>query len=390
MAAGTTVLTRDSAGPDLLARLRTLWPPVLGWLTGIAFVATRFGLMSGRLPIVHDFNRRDSGQYLSIASRGYWTRTVHCVAGGHRHPTLCGNVTWFPGYPAVVRALSEALRIGLPVAAVAVSWTAWLVLLIRIWRLCAGAGPARQWLCLGVAVFFPGQVYFATMFPLSLAVAAALICIEAAVEGRRPAAFLSGFVAGTAYFAMLLVAPALALVALVRRRTMAAMALGAAGLATGAAAVLLYARLSVGRWDAYFVTERETYGVGLNFSTGKFVRHLQPLWTSGATWKGRQISSQSALLLVLLAVALIGTALEWRRRRRLTTLDASLVIASVGMWMLPYVAGGDLSVYRAEGCAVLLVPLFRRLPRPVLLVLLLACVPVAWVMAGLFHRNVLG
>jgi hypothetical protein len=58
-------------------------------------------------------------------------------------------------------------------------------------------------------------------------------------------------------------------------------------------------------------------------------------------------------------------------------------------WLIPYVGGGKLSVYRDEAMMIVLVPLLRRLPAWVLAGPLLAAVWVADMMAPLFFGTVL-
>ncbi|MDX6205703.1 MAG: hypothetical protein QOF39_1760 [Frankiales bacterium] len=357
-------------------------------MVGGSFLAVRFAIAAGRMPILDDFSRSDSGQYLSIARRGYWSRTVHCHSYVHQVSHLCGNIGWFPGYPALIRAVGTVTTGSFLVAALVVSWLGWLQLLRMIWVLSDGQGNLSRWLCLLVAAFFPGQVFFGTMFPMSLALGTSLLCIDAAVrQNRRGLATFAGFVAGTSYLAMTVTAPALLLALLLPegRRHRGSVVLAAGSVLAGLGAVLLYAQLSLRRWDAYFVSAQQQYGVGFNSPYTLIVRHMSPLWKPGASAVRLTTVQQSVLLILLLIVSLSLTAHAWARERRLPAIDLVLTSAACGMWLLPYLAGGGLSVWRSEACTIVLVPLLRRAPRWLLVLLLVGCVVVAWKMGGWFY-----
>jgi hypothetical protein len=61
----------------------------------------------------------------------------------------------------------------------------------------------------------------------------------------------------------------------------------------------------------------------------------------------------------------------------------------VAGWLIPYIAGGHLSVYRDEAMMFVVVPLLRHLPPWSLVLPLLAATWVAAGMAALFFSNVL-
>jgi hypothetical protein len=62
---------------------------------------------------------------------------------------------------------------------------------------------------------------------------------------------------------------------------------------------------------------------------------------------------------------------------------------AVGVWLVPYIAGGQASTYRSEALVVVCVPLLRRLPPWLLVVPLGAAVWVAWNMAPYFFNGLL-
>jgi hypothetical protein len=56
-------------------------------------------------------------------------------------------------------------------------------------------------------------------------------------------------------------------------------------------------------------------------------------------------------------------------------------------WLIPYVGGGDLSIYRSEACLIVLVPLLRRVPWWLVAAAAIAAGLIANQMAPLFFAN---
>ncbi len=249
--------------------LALLGPPLIALLVGWTLIASRApkGWTSVFNPAT--FDHWDAGQYLKIAQHGYRAST-HCNLGPNVH--LCGNITWFPGYPGLIRLLA-ATHIGYLAAALAIAWSCWYLTLLMVWVLSRDktrGRTSRGIACLALAAAFPGQVYFAALFPISLVTFAVLLCVWLATRtsfaGRTATGvrtWVAGVVAGLAYPLAFAAAPALLLSAIVtrnRQRRMLMLA-GAASVLAGLGLVLVYAQLSVGKWNAYFISEREEYGV---------------------------------------------------------------------------------------------------------------------------------
>jgi hypothetical protein len=74
-------------------------------------------------------------------------------------------------------------------------------------------------------------------------------------------------------------------------------------------------------------------------------------------------------------------------QRRISTFDLTFLLMTLGVWVVPYVAGGSLSTYRSEAFVIVSVPLLRRLPAWLLVVPLGAAVWVAWQMAPYFFNG---
>jgi hypothetical protein len=331
-----------------------------------------------------------------------------------------------------MRGVSEVARLSLPVAGLAVAWLCWYLVLVLMWQLLrdARSAPAR-WVCLLIAAFIPGQVYFAALFPISLCIAGLLGCLYAALRGSgfrtAAAGFGAGMVAGASYLVPIVVCPALLAGALVARRRLR-MVLLAAGVAAGLGAVLLAMQLSVGIWDAYFISERK-YGVGVHSPLATLSDRLQPLWTPQPPRQQflRVTAMQTLLALCFAALATLVTLVRvalppkvpaasgtvvaapeaeqsgdpgdgspprrwWSRwwaavTARVPPFELTFLLATIGVWLVPYIAGGRVSTYRSEAFVVLSVPLLRRLPAWLLVVPLAAAVIVAWRMAPYFFSG---
>jgi hypothetical protein len=375
-----------------------LVPPLGALIAGWSLLASRApkGWTSALNP--KTFNHWDAGQYLSIAKHGYRAST-HCTIAPTVH--LCGNVTWFPGYPGLIRLLASA-HIGYLAAALAVAWICWYLTLLMVWVLsrdeATRAGTSRGVACLALAAVFPGQVYFAALFPISLVTFAVLLCIWLATrtsfasrKAHAVQAGAAGLVAGLAYPLAFAAALALFVSAVFARTRKArtAMLAGAGAIMAGFGLVLAYAQISVGKWNAYFISEREEYGVRTHNPLDLLVaRYHQLLHPGSSTW--RTITQQGALATLLVVVAIVVTIPALARARRAANLtDLALLGTACIAWLIPYVGGGQLSIYRSEACLIVLVPLLRRLPVWVIAAAACAAAVIAYNMAPLFFSKVL-
>jgi hypothetical protein len=430
----------------------TCFPPLVALLSGWSLLAYRSGKRGEELFLPSTWARWDSWQYLSIARGGYTVKLCpkgYVSADPSRADYLCGNAGWFPGYPIITRWLSELADVSVPVGGLVVAWSCWYLVLLLMWRLVADARslPSR-WACLLIAAFFPAQVYFAALFPISLCIAGMLGCLYAVLRASRfksvAAASLFGFVAAYSYIIAIALAPALlvtACLAMRGRRRLRAL-IPAVGIVAGFGAVLLTMRHAVGIWNAYFLTA-EKYRVGINSPLDTLRNRLRPLWTPQPPRLEflDTIAAQALLVLcfVLLAVAATlgravrrpatapaeltgpvgseapaapGDPADWegvaggqvepptgrpsRYARwcpaftaRVSAFDLSFLLAAVGAWLVPYIAGGQASTYRSEAFVILTVPLLRRLPSWLLAVPLAAAVLIAWHMAPRFFSGAL-
>ncbi|HST67962.1 MAG TPA: hypothetical protein VLM05_22520, partial [Mycobacteriales bacterium] len=240
-------------------------------------------------------------------------------------------------------------------------------------------------------------------------------------------AALTGGYAAYSYITPIAAAPALLITAVLaaRRGRRIQAALGGLGIVAGFALTLLTFQLTVGIWNAYFLSAAK-YGVGAHSPIDTIGDRLEPLWETQPA--GREFLSvtaaQTMLTLVLVGLVLLltlGRAVFRRRAvpppvpvvvpdpdrggatrvarhrgpyerfqtsfaRRLPARDLAFLLAAGGVWLVPYIAGGQASTYRSEAYVVLVVPLLRRLPSWLLLPVLAAAVWVAWRMAPNFFN----
>jgi hypothetical protein len=212
-------------------------------------------------------------------------------------------------------------------------------------------------------------------------------CYWSARAPSRVLAAIAGVIAGSAYLPAVAIIPGLAVAAAVvkDRRARLAMCLAAGGIAAGVVAVFIYAQLTVGRWNAYFTTERIEYGVHPQDPLAKIAARFGRFLPLPASAYHRAVAEQALLVALLLVLALPGFAVC--ARAGLAAADTVLVIAAGVEWLIPYAGGGGLSVYRVEALMILLVPLLRRLPAWLLVAPLAASIWVAAAMAPLFFTH---
>jgi hypothetical protein len=405
---------------------RTWWLRPDAFLPPLVALVLGWGLDAWRHSWSHVFStatysRWDSGWYLIIANQGYSAGPCPAALVPPNAPFppshyLCGSVGWFPGYPTLFRGFSEITRLSLPVSGLVVSWVAWYFLLFFMWQLLDGArNPWTRWACLLLAAWFPSQIYFAAIFPMSTTIAAMLGSIFFAIVKRRPIpAAILGVIAGASYVSGIVLAPALLLASLVchKGKQRAAAIAGGLGAAGGLLSVALYAQAAVGKWNAYTLT-KEPYGQGVNDPLITLYRRLRPLWTP-QTAKMQFLNTTAAQTLVvsgLTLIILVATVAGMRTARggdaavvadgrwnralawissRITVLDLTLLLAVIGAALVPYLTGGPAttgSTARNETFVVLGVPLLRKLPVYVLVPIVAAAAFVAWRMAGYFYSG---
>ena len=417
-------------------------PPLAVMVLSFGFLKWRTGYSLHQMFLPSSWQRYDSGWYLYIAEHGF-TAVWHC--GGSSIPPhlppgnyLCGTVAWFPGYGMATRVLAWLPAISIGVAALIVAWGCLYLLLFVMWRLLADSvSLPTRWACLVAAAVGPGSVYFAAVFPISMCAGFMLAALYFAL--RSTARFAPVFALGCAavasysYITGIVMLPALAItaiVALAGRRRIVALS-GALGSAMGFGAVLLHQWLAVGIWDGYFIATSK-YGVGANNPLATLKKHISPAFHfGGSTPSSLHIEATQTLLTLLIVVGAAGlTVLFFARGSRLhvaratgegmgpgsagtngmavagaprywlggfsrwltdriDAFDLCFLMAAIGVWLVPYVAGGEESVYRPEAFIVLAIPLLQKAPWPLLVPLIVVELWVAAHMIPLFVNGTL-
>jgi hypothetical protein len=278
-------------------------------------------------------------------------------------------------------------------------------------------------MCLLIAAFFPGQIYYPAIFPISLTVAGILGCLYVALRTSKAAlawvGFVAGFVAGYSYITAIVVAPALLITSLVvpRGRRTLQLLIPALGAAAGFGAVLITMQHAVGLWNAYFLSAHK-YNVGAHQPIETLVNRMVGMWKyNPRNWRLTTTASQTAVtlfLVVLVTLVTIGSAVGGRHaamaspagtdaggeaarsmhrrfaeavQARISPFDLTFLATTIGIWLVPYIAGGAASTYRSEAFVIVSVPLLRRLPPWLLAVPLVAVVVVSWHMSPYFFNN---
>jgi hypothetical protein len=357
---------------------RTLVPPAAAFLLQRALLAA-VAWAHGFDPLAAaTWSRWDSTYYLQIASGGYLP-VEHCRPETH-YPAeaWCGNAAWFPGYSWLVAAVAHPLGLSPANTAVWISALAQLACLILVWVLL---DDARQWPALVLAAFFPGNVYMAAVFPVSLCALALLCCIWLIWSGMFKRAALAAAAAAACYPTGVLLAPVAGLWALLHRRWRAIWVV--AGALGGLAAVLLVMRFQTGAWDAFaLVQAKYAYGGNLLDSLGARLKPLvNPRYRDEKGFVTGLQTLLSAVMVLLLAVR------ELRRRWPERSSLAALCMGT--FWIAPLALGGRLSLYRSDALLLPAVLLFPAFPRKVQLAFVGAAFALSFPMASMFFRAVL-
>jgi Mannosyltransferase (PIG-V) len=143
-------------------------------------------------------DRWDAGWFERIAREGYDPNDA--------------SAAFFPGYPLTIRAITIALPVGEPGAALLVSNTAFLGSLIVLFALTSfefSVPMAKRTVLL--LAFFPASFFFLSPYSESLFLLASLLCFWWARRGRWGAAAAAGFLAAATRSVGVLLVPALLL-----------------------------------------------------------------------------------------------------------------------------------------------------------------------------------
>jgi hypothetical protein len=325
------------------------------------------------------YARWDSFNYISIATHGYYLEEEEGRVVG-------GNAAWFPGYPLLIRAFASRHLTPAKAGKIISSLFAF-GLLVVLWQLLRERKP--DGLTLLLAAFFPGFVYYHSVFPLSMVAALALLAVVLSARGSHFGAGCAGAAAAFSYPPGFLVGgPLLWGVlrdpGLTPHRRLLALVEGPVLVGLGLLAVFAYQARSVG-WTAFFRMRTAYFDNAPSNPFREFAENTKLVWAGEVAPEA--LPHLQTVLVALLVLASCGIA--WRYRSSLALVEQELLAIAVLFWAFPYFLGRGISPYRAEALVVGIVPLLGRLPGAGRSVLLVVFVSLGMGMCRLFFQSVL-
>jgi hypothetical protein len=284
---------------------------------------------------------------------------------GYDPALFCGNAAWLPGFPLLMRALGS-WGVAHDTAGAWIAGVCAVLTLLLIWNAFLDAELSlAAGLTLLLAAFFPGHVYQHAVFPVSLCTLFNVLALHAYKNKRFLWAGIAGFGSAFSYSSGVFLAAVFGLHLLFvdfRRplqQQMRQWLLTAGITALGLVAFFVLLQVETGTWRAYFMVQGK-YSYTPTFPWLAIAKHVGKMRLSGPHF----MSVQTVF------VAGLGTSLLWaalRPTRR--AVDGTLAIFLLIYWWIPLALGGSLSLYRAESMLLPAVTLARKLPIPVLVLL---------------------
>jgi hypothetical protein len=237
-----------------------------------------------------------------------------------------------------------------------------------------------------LCAFAPGTYYFLVIFPMSMTMCFMLVALWAQRQHDHVVTLLAGTLVGFTYPSGLWLTGALASALMIEhwrgRRPHPLEWLAVAGPAIGFGLVLVDHQLSMGAWNAFFLTQ-EKYQHGIHNPLAVLRDRFAYLWT----WKpGWQTAIQSLMAAVVVVAGAVSTVRALGRREEQSG-DVALASHGLIYWLLPLILGGGLSSYRAESLLVPAVAGLQRIHRVALVVLLVSSIAIWMIMATEFARG---
>jgi hypothetical protein len=228
-------------------------------------------------------------------------------------------------------------------------------------------------------------VYEHALFPVSLCAFFHVLALRAHSARRFVWAGLAGGVAAFSYGSGLFLAGVFGLHILLRDRReryveqVRRIVLESGLVALGFGAVVLLQWCEVHVWNGYFAVQAK-YGYGATSP-------LKTLWPHFAAFLHRRANAQDAQTVFVTGLAFLLTYATFRRPRLST--DGVLLLFFLTYWLVPLSLGGNLSLYRAEAVLLPAIPLAKKLPVPVLCLLLFVAIAISLRMGTLFFDGTL-
>jgi hypothetical protein len=362
-----------------------LWLPVGIWLAATAVVLVTCAL-DGRSPFRPDtWAYGDPGLYMDIARRGY--TLFPCVG---RPGDWCGNAGWFPGYPWLMRWVSD-LGIGVGTAGLVLSWLFSLGTLVLLSTgFLRARGRVGAALVLVYAALAPGSIFGYALYPLSMLAFCTVAYLLLVDRGRWLAAGLVGYALVLVYPTAVATPASVALyivvayraVPLAERARRIALASGPAALSLG----LLFLQLdrTVGHWDAYFLVQ-EKYGHRLTEPLAPAVHAVRTLFGASSPSLLDALSLETLLVDVVVAAVVIVVV---RRRAIQPGAELLFLLWAIAAWAVPE-STTHLSGNRGDAALLPIALLVGMLPRRIAMTLALAAAALFVPLELLYLRNAL-
>jgi hypothetical protein len=297
-----------------------------------------------------------------------------------------GNSGWFPLYPLLVSPFSH-IALG-PTAGALLAAVFQLAALALLWfRFLSDLPRARSRPLLALAAVFPGSIYYAAVFPMSLFVT---LLLSGLVFIRRRNV---GAVSVIAFFAAATHPSGWAFAACAAwsfRRNLRN-ALKPIISAVSAVVLMVIAQWwMTGHWNAYSLTEKGR-GLGINnpLHALSFAKTATLSFLRDPSRQDLMQYVQTIVVLIVVVLALGAFALARANdRSRLGAEESATAVLVLLLWITPLTLGG-VSLYRLDSALLPSIILLRHLPRFAAAPLLVAAAPVALLMDVLFFRGLL-
>jgi len=346
------------------AAVWALAPPLV--VFGASWLQLFLNALAHHRPFTADlFIHYDAFLYQSIAQKGY---SFYPCAGYHmqndfKGQSFCGNAGWLPLYPWLLKLVHLVVP-SWAACSVLVSAVAFLGCLLLLWnrflKTDAGFSPL---LLIAFAGFFPGQIWYASGYPISTFLFFVLLAF---VFLSRERILLAGLAAGlaaitysTGFFLIFVFGLWLLIVQrgkpwLLQLRSQLALP----GLVTvGSASVLALHQVQLHAWNAFFKVQAK-YGHGVHNPIQTWLQKTEPLWKLTFKLDYGRFPAQT----VFVALLMIGfcVVLFLQRRRGLSPIELLALIYALTFWILPLIIGKGVTSYRAESLLLPSTLLMRR------------------------------
>jgi hypothetical protein len=368
-------------------------PAVRAWVPPTAaFVVARAVVFAASLhtglgwPGAADLSRADSFNYLSIAAHGYVLHPCPpaCVSGVDL--PWSGNSGWFPLFSILVAPFSH-VGVGPTAGAVMAAVFEFASFALLWFGFLREIPRSRSLSLLALACVFPGAIYYAAVFPISLFVALVIVGLIFIRRRQLPAVTAVAFLVASAHPTGWVFA-ATAAWAFRSKLRWAMLPLAAAA----AAVALIFAAQweMTGHWNAYLLSEKGRGDNGTNnpLHALSFAKAATLSYLHDPSRYDLVQYVQTMLVLVLVLVALAAFVVTRVGSNR--AFDGSPAVAVfVGLaWLAPLVIGGA-SLYRTDATLLPALILVRRVPPFATVALCVAAAPIAYLLDVRFFQGLL-